>query len=249
MTRSLVWDQVDAARSGIVPGTFDAGFGFAAYERWMEGVAPILFASDEGVTFSCGADGCERVLEEREVTEGEASRLLETALPDARWNGTLELRSADSLPPRLAAGYAALAKGIFGSPESLAAARTLLGLADADEQAVRSAWNNLRAFGWQARIYGRPIGQVADELAAIASRSLPLREERQLLDGLAQLWMVRMVPRDALLSKWKATRVPTPEEQAVELYGEGAVIPYDELAGEPPAGSTSVMRLDQLRQA
>ena len=111
------------------------------------------------------------------------------------------------------------------------------------EDSVAAAWHDLRELGWGARPYGRPIGQLADELANIAAARLEDRKERQLLDGLAQLWTVHMVPRDSLLHNWSKQRTPTREERAIELYGEGAVIPYDELGGEPPAGKTSVMRV------
>lgn len=243
MIRTLVWDQVDSSRCGLAEGTFLKGFGFKAYERWLEGIRPIVFTSDDGLTFSTGSDTMGRLMEERDLSPAEALRTASMAFPQARWTGQLELACADALPPRLACGYAAFAKGLFASPDSIEAASKLLDLASIDEDSVAAAWHDLRELGWGARPYGRPIGQLADELANIAAAQLEDRKERQLLDGLAQLWTVHMVPRDSLLHNWSKQRTPTREERAIELYGEGAVIPYDELGGEPPAGKTSVMRV------
>ena len=243
MVRSLVWSQLDAERCGTVPQTFDPDFGFASYEHWVEGIRPILFVSDDGLTFSTGSNTCARVMEERDLSVSEAQNLLLPVLPDTRWNGRLEVCSADSLPPRLAVAFALLVKGITASSKPREAAGKLLGMADMTVDAIERAWHDLREQGWDARIYGRPISQIANELVSIASSELGSREERRALDTLGQLWEVHSVPRDILLSRWERTYVPSRDEEAVELYGEGAVIPYDQLAGDPPAGQTAVMHI------
>lgn len=245
MARQLVWEAVDLTRCGTVPGSLGSRFGFAAYERWVEGIRPILFASDDGVVFSCGTDTCEQVMCERELSVSEAGHLLSMAFPHVRWDGALELRVADALPPRMAIAYLALVRGLLASDLTRRALADLLMPGATDEDSVADAWRDLRASGWDAHAYGRPVAQIADELSAIASRGLEEREERRLLEPLTQLWDVRMVPRDLLERSWDKAQGRTSEELAVELYGEGAVIPYDELAGDPPAGSTSVMHFDR----
>lgn len=241
MARSLVWDQLDVSRCGLVPTTFDDGFGFTAYERWLERVRPICFTSDAGVTFSTGLDSCEKLMEERELSLGEAQRLLEVALPHARWDTQLTLMCADALPPRLVGGYLALIKGLTANDETRGAAEALLDMGTITDVAVAAAWHELYLRGWDARVYGRPIAQIAHELANYAASGLDLRAERDMLESLTQLWEVRLVPRDLLLRTWERNLAPSPDKEAIELYGEGAVIPYDELLEEPPAGQTSVM--------
>ena len=248
MARALVFERVDHTRCGVVDGTFFEWFDAQAYECWLEGIAPIYFTSTDGVCFSTETDPLERVLEERELTLDEACDLLTHVFPWARWDGSLDLLAADSLQPRQAAGYAALVKGLILSPEGRCAAEAFLGVDKLTDLDVTQAFTELRRRAWDARVYGRPITQLAHELAAIASRNLARREERNLLDGLAQLWDVGMVPRDALVMGWERTRPLSREEEAALLWGEGAVIPYEQLEGEPPAGSTSVMSLEQLRQ-
>lgn len=243
MVRSLVWDQLDANRCGLVAGTFGPHFGYQAYERWIEGVRPIVFTSDSGVTFSCGSDTFERVMEERDLSGDEIARLLSAVYPDVRWDGHLTLCMADSLSIRLVAGYLALIKGITGNDSARAAALELMGVEGINDSMVSQAWHSLREQGWQARIYGKPAAQIAHELVSIASRNLEDTAERRMLEALAQLWEIRLVPRDLLIKNWERSLEPTPEQEAIELYGEGAVIPYDDLVGEPPAGQTSVMHI------
>lgn len=248
MARSLVWSQTDPSRFGLVGSTFHDRFGYEAYERWAEGVAPVFFASEGGICFSTGTDSLQRIMEERDLTRGEAQRLLTHVLPWARWDGALTLLAADALGTRQAGGYAVLLKGLLGSEEGRGEAARLLDLDSIDDDAVIQAFSDLRSKGWDARIYRRPIVQVAHELSAIARRNLEDLAERRLLDELSQLWEVGMVPRDTLLHSWSRNHPLSPEEEAAQLWGEGAVIAYDDLQGDPPAGSTAVMRLNQLKQ-
>ncbi len=247
MARALVAEHVDPRRCGFAEPMLRPSAGIETYERWLEGLRPIVLTSADGVTFSTGTDTLEQVMCERELTPQEARQLAAMAWPWVGICGQLELSCADSLPPRLALSYAALVKGIMASATTRAAAAQLVGLQDLDAEAITQAWQVLRNEGWNARVYGRPIGQIADELVALAARGLDDPHERRQLDALGQLWEVRCVPRDLLLSTWERHRPRTREEEAAERWGAGAVIPYDELQGDPPAGSTAVMRLDKLR--
>lgn len=248
MARTHLVEQADRTRTGVVSAMLKPSASIETYERWLEGVRPVCFTTDEGVTFSTGTDTLELVMQERDLSPTEAERLAMMAWPWVRLNGRLELAVADALPPRLAGAYAALIKGLMASSDARESAAALVGLDQLDGEAVEAAWQQLRAQGWNARIYGRPARQVADELIALATRNLPDASERRLLEALTQLWEIRCVPRDLLASKQAPHHPRTRDEEAAERWGAGAVIPYDELQGEPPAGSTAVMRLDKLVQ-
>ena len=248
MARSLAWDHLDPTRCGMPEDTFGQGFGFDSYERWLEGIRPIYFQNASGVTFSTGDDDCRRLMEERELGESEARVLLRRACTWARWDGALELAAADALGPRQAGAYAALVRGLLEGSQGRTRTGALIGADSLGSTDVTAAWQALRAEGWEARAYGRPAWQLAHELVSIACSCLDDPAERRLVDQLAQLWDVRMVPRDALLGAWRRNRPRSREEEAARRWGAGAVIPYDELQGEPPAGSTAVMSLDRLRQ-
>ena len=243
MARSLVVQGSDPARCGIVTAAMHKDFDVQSYERWLEELRPIVFTSDGGVTFSCGTSTLRRLMEEREISPYEAERLLAMAWPWVRWSRRLELCCADALPPRLAGAYAALVKGLVTSDTSRAAAAQLLHLDELSEEDVADAWQQLSANGWQAIVYGRPAGMLIDELDTLARHNLTDPTERRRLDALTQLWEVRCVPRDLLSRVRQAPKPRTREQEVIERYGEGALIPYDDLQGEPPAGATGVLHL------
>jgi glutamate--cysteine ligase len=198
MVRSRIWEQVDPARCGTVPHTFDEGFGFEAYAAWLENVCPILFTDARGNTTPTPDATEGDIMCGRDLAPAEVTHMLSMVFPDTRWKGFSEIRVADSLPPRLAAGYTALIKGIFYDDVAFAATRDLL--AGADETTVARAWKALQEDGWDAAVYGRPMGELTDELVSIARGGLEgpagLPGETGLLEGIASLWGERRVPRD-----------------------------------------------------
>lgn len=240
LLRPLLWSQVDPARTGIAPGAFDGSFGFATYEQGLEKLRPICFTTDEGITFSTGSGSCADLMGERKLSGAETLRLMDVPLYDVRWHGTLELRVVDSLPPRLAVAFAAMVKGLLANDETLLATRKLLAVGFSGEDAIEQAWTALRTSGWEAEVYGRHATQLIHELAAVASRGLADAEERRILDALSQLWEVCVTPRDTLVLNWKRDSGITADEKAIELYGEGAVKPFDVPDDSPaPAGETA----------
>lgn len=198
MAHAIMWDEVDPARCGIVPGTFDSDFTFDTYLRWLEGTQTILFSSDGGTTVSTGKATTRSLMEERVLSKSEASQLLRTVHPHARLlAGCVELTQADSMRPRMAAGYASFIKGLFCNNHSLSAALSLL--TPASDWDVRKATDALIHFGWDAEVYGQNVGILVDKLMRISRSSLTDKTELQLLNVLNELWEVRMVPRDAFV--------------------------------------------------
>lgn len=195
MTRSLVWEEVDPKRCGVIPGTFDGRFTFETYVSWLEGLEPILFTDSLGTTTSTGSQTVGDVLRSRALSGSEIVRLYDMALPDVRLRGYIELRQADAMRPRYAAAYAAFLKGIFYNDESFSAARELVGrVSESDVERAKTA---LRLSGWNASVYGRPAADLVEKLLRISRAGLADPKERRILDELATLWDVRMVPADA----------------------------------------------------
>lgn len=197
MVRTLVWDEVDPQRCGIVPGTFDQSFSFEAYVRWLEGVRPILFTDSTGVTTSTGRNTERDILSSRALASSEILHLFSMVFPDVRFKNYIELRSADALRPRYAVAYAGFIKGIFYSDESFARACSLIG--SINEKSVVEAKQSLREKGWDATVYGRKITDLVALLLRIARAGLTDPQERGIMDELGTLWDVRMVPRDGYI--------------------------------------------------
>lgn len=195
MTRSIIWQEVDPTRCGVVPGTLSPTFMLEHYLDWLEGIQPVLFVDAMGTTTSTGKQVLREVLEERVLSGNEALGVLENVYPFSRIGHELELLQADSLRPRFAAGYAAFVKGILCTKLSLGATRSIIGnLRDED---VEIATHELRMHGWDARVYGRPVTDLIGDLLQIARAALDDAEERRLMNELAELWEYNMVPRDA----------------------------------------------------
>lgn len=195
MVRSRIWASVDDERCGVVPGTFEEGFGPEAYVRWLMGVQPILFTDDAGLTISTSSATTADILAMRELSQGELLHLLSMVFPTVRLKGFLEIRDADSMPPHLAAGFAAFIKGIFYDEDAFARATELVvdGRVDGD---IDEAMATLRESGWDARVYGLPVTTLVARLVQLAENGLHDQAERRIFHGLSSLWQARLTPRD-----------------------------------------------------
>lgn len=99
MVRSLIWEEVDPSRSGVVPGTFDRDMSFDRYIEWLMGTQPIAMTDAMGTTTSSGKKTVREVLSERVLSGSEALRLFDTVYPSVRLGKDMELLQADSLRP------------------------------------------------------------------------------------------------------------------------------------------------------
>ena len=205
MTRSLIWDEVDATRCGVVPHIFDEGPVEEHIAQWLEDIQPMFLEDANGTIRPTAKSTLRTIMHERAIDAGEAQNALDTAFPNvALHKGSLELTQADSLRPTMAAGYAAFIKGIFASDFSVGAVEAALGMVD--EQDVIDAGQLLRKEGWNATVYNQSIGTLVDQLLQIVRTQLDPQEQR-LLNNIAEQWEVHMVPRDAFVHQAiKATR-------------------------------------------
>lgn len=195
MAHARIWEGVDPTRCGIVPGTFDKDFGAERYVDWLCGVKPILFTNEGGASSSTGDKTEADVMSERLLTKHELQHMTSMVFPECRLKGFAELRTTDSMEPRMSAALAAFVKGLFYDPKvgDEAAALILPGIGEED---VRSAWEELKAKGWEATVYGRPVTKLVDELVGLSQRGLAADEDLTLLEPLTSLWALRRVPRD-----------------------------------------------------
>lgn len=195
MARSRVWNHVDPARCAVVPGTFDDGFSAEAYVEWVMGVPAVLFTTDDGDTFSTGSATGRDVMAVRDLSESELKRLLTIVFPTVRLNGQLQIRDADSMPPRLAAAFAAFIKGIFCDERTFRRAYDLLARGRTDRE-VAHAYQLLRSDGWNAEVYGIPVSTLVQRLVQLAENGLSDPRERTVFHALSSLWQAHLVPKD-----------------------------------------------------
>lgn len=198
MVRSTMWSEVDPTRCGIVPNTFSSDFSFDAYLDWLEGIQPIMITNDDGNVVSTGKSTTRTIFEQRILSPTEIAGILHSVYPAARFlEGVIELPKADAMRPRMAAGYLAFVKGLFGNDYAVDASLSLFGNVSDDD--VKNAELALRKDGWDAVIYSQPVSQLVDSLLDVARSSLTSATEKRILNNIAELWEVRMVPRDAFV--------------------------------------------------
>ena len=198
MVRSVMWEDFDRTRCGMVPGTFDSNFTFETYLNWVESKQPILFEADDGTVLSTGKVVLSDFMRTRRLSRNEAAHLLHNVYPFARLTEhTLQISQADSLRPRMAAGYLTFLKGLLRNERSVAMALSAIGsIREAD---VADAMRSLRKFGWGATVYGQPVTTLVDKLVYLSRSSLVDPADLRILSGITELWEVRMVPRDAFV--------------------------------------------------
>ncbi len=171
--RLHIWHHMDPDRCGLLPWIFDPDFGYRRYVEWALDV-PMFFVMRDGqyrdathLTFrQFMRDG----LGESRASVVDFDRHLTTLFPDVRLKQVIEVRGADAVPPGLTCSLPALWKGLLYDANALAAAWDLVSHTHpAEREAARA---DVARRGLAADFAGRPVLEVARELASIAGEGL-----------------------------------------------------------------------------
>jgi glutamate--cysteine ligase len=179
-TRSDIWRDTDADRTGMLPFAFESGFGFERYVDWALDV-PMYFVKRgdtyhdvTGTTFRRFLDGgLARELPGVVPAIGDWANHLGTLFPEARLKRYIEQRGADAGPRDMMLALPAFWVGLLYEP----------GILDQVGQMMRS-WSvddlvRLRADvprgGLKARLGRRPLAEIARDAVALAREGLARR--------------------------------------------------------------------------
>jgi glutamate--cysteine ligase len=204
MARTVIWDDVDAARSMTAPGTFDADFGFDSYASAIL-QAPAIFTMERDETgkgrgVNQNGRSFAEVFDGVELRREDIEHILSLFFFDVRFKTYVEIRVADSLPLPYALAFTAFIKGIFYNKEALAALdATIIRLGRDGNAAIAHAKTALRQQGYHALVYGREAGEWLDELVRMAWSSLG-EDGRRYLVPLVELIASRTTLADAALA-------------------------------------------------
>lgn len=218
--RQQVWRDTDPDRCGILPFVFEPDFGYRRYAEWALDV-PMFFVVREGRYRPARGATFRRFLEEG--FEGERPTLLDwdrhltTLFPEVRMKQFIEVRGADAVPPGLICALPALWKGILYDAEARAAAWALvrdLDLAARDEAVVDVARRGLAA-----RVGGRPVKALAEELLRISAEGLRRighgqgveADERSFLEPVASRLEAGRSPGEEVLALWEQAGPGAPD--------------------------------------
>lgn len=181
--RTRIWQDVDTDRCGVPPRLMDPDFGFDAYADTVL-TRPMVVSCKGGHCKGVGRKTAPEIYGAR-LDRCEIEHILSMFFFDARVNGGIEIRGADCMPPKFILAYAQLVRSIFGSQAALQnVLRHYPGVTTVD---IANAKLAVCKDGFNAWVYGKPIGGELAWLLMQARSRTPSQEERALLDPISRL--------------------------------------------------------------
>jgi glutamate--cysteine ligase len=215
--RGEIWSRTDADRCGLIEQLLKPGAGFADYVDYALDV-PLYFLQREGrfhdmtgqrFTFRRYLESGYRTFR---ATLADWDLHLSTLFPEVRLRPQVEVRTADSLPPRMAASVAGLVKGLLYDEGALRSVERLLGDLGGEQfrQLYRASWKS----GLRTPFRDGSLRELAAELLDEARRSLQRQFRQQLsdadeshfLDPLDELVRQGTTLAERLLAGWQGGR-------------------------------------------
>jgi len=170
--RMHAWTDTDPDRCGMLPIAFESDFGYRRYVDWALDV-PMFFLVRDGRMESAYDMTFRQFLENgrrgERATLADFDRHLTTLFPEVRVKQFIEVRGADAVPSGLTCSLPALWKGILYDATARAAAANIVDATQAEREAASDA---VARRGLAARYAGRPVLDLARELAEIARGGL-----------------------------------------------------------------------------
>ena len=228
--RAHIWQNLDEARTGMLPFAFEDGFG---YERWVDYVldVPMYFVYRDGKYINALGQSFRDFLKGRlPALPGEIPTLsdwadhMTTVFPEARVKKFIEMRGADGGPWRRLCALPALWVGLLYDQTALDAASDLIRGWDAEtrEGLRRAAARD----ALQGQAGGVKLHDLAREVLAIAEHGLKARafpgagglvpDETHFLNALKESVDSGQVPADELLAKYHGEW----QGDLTRIYGE-----------------------------
>ncbi|MEM9579853.1 MAG: glutamate--cysteine ligase [Pseudomonadota bacterium] len=214
--RGHIWNNLDDARTGMLPFVFDEGFGFEAWVQYVLDV-PMYFVYRDGVYIDAlGMSFRDFLKGELPALPGETPTLsdwadhLTTVFPEARVKKFIEMRGADGGPWRRLCALPAFWVGLTYDQTALDAAWDLVKGWDAEiREGLRvGAYTD----GLQAQVGDVNMHALAREVLQIAEAGLKARampgagglvpDETHFLNALKESVESGQAPADELLEKF-----------------------------------------------
>ncbi|MBQ2063828.1 MAG: glutamate-cysteine ligase [Firmicutes bacterium] len=187
LRRTEIWDNVDPARSGIVPHLFDGNdaegnypaYGFSDYADYIMNMPPIFIPEDGKDVYTAGQSTAE-IFADRTFDKAMVEHLISMVFPDVRLKTYVEIRGADSTEPARAYAYAALVKGTLYNAEFIGHAMDFMEKTNLTASDIKASEASLMENGWDGYIYGIPAKEAARTILQYAEAHLPAEETHYL---------------------------------------------------------------------
>lgn len=188
LLRIQQWDDIDPARTGFVPHSFDADFGYDKMADVIYNTPLILFA-DNGETTGVGSKTArdlvaEGIINENDLEPDREKRIIEHIMSMGffhfRVKNYIEIRIADAVPRGKALGYIALIKGIIYSDSAVTLLSKELEYIQ-DAASIQDVVERIERDGFDAVAYnGKTAREWAEHLIGVASGHLDEEEKEYL---------------------------------------------------------------------
>lgn len=190
--RLKIWENTDSDRSGIVKGSLKDSFGYAAFADYILD-NPLIFKNDGKEDVSVGDRTFADEFDPDTDSDDFIYHAVSIVFPDVRAKKYIEFRVMDSVPIALAAGCAALLRGILYDKDNLKYLAKRYG--GVTEKALHRVRHEALHDGYKTKYLDTNIRKLAKELLRLAEKGLK-DEERELLVPLHIYVDKSMAPRD-----------------------------------------------------
>lgn len=177
--RATVWLDVDNDRAGLLPFAWKDDATFRDYVQWALDVPMFIVKHGAEVKRATHltfrrfmAEGFDGV----PATESDWETHVNTLFPEARLKRTIEVRGADSVPLRYAAGLPALWLAALYDDEALSAVEARC--VSLGHDAWAAARPRIAYEGLRAKVANTTVGEVAREVLAVCAKALAKRAKR-----------------------------------------------------------------------
>ncbi len=224
-TRREIWSRTDPQRTGLIHALFEPEAGFETYIDYALDI-PMYFIFRDGnyldltgnpFTFRHFlAEGFEGF----QPTFHDWALHLSTLFPETRLRPQIEIRSLDSLPPRISLSFAALCKGILYDRE--AREQTWKLLRNQDREAREELLQTASRLGLKAPFENRTLQSLALEVLELAREGLKRQnklneageDETVFLEKIEEIARTGVTLAEKLLKDWQGTH----EEKTALLH-------------------------------
>lgn len=176
--RSLIWENTDKQRSGIVTNTLNKEFGYKDYAEYILSVPPILIIK-EGEFIGTDDKIVEDLMKEYIFSEEEIQHIMTMVFPDVRAKNMIEIRVGDSLPYPYNFAYITLIKGLFYN-ETVVEYLYNLSLRLQEDQISR-VMDDIREKGFNTSIACKKVSDLISILFDLAKTGLSEEEKEKLI--------------------------------------------------------------------
>jgi glutamate--cysteine ligase len=215
-TRREIWAHTDPRRAGLIHALFEPGAGFATYVDYALDVPMyFIFRDHRYLDFTQKPFTFRRYLEEgwegQRATIHDWALHLSTLFPETRLRPQIEIRSFDSLPPRISLSFAALCKGLLYDREAREQAWALL--RQQDRAGREDLLEKASRLGLKAPFENRTLRELALEILELARTGLKRQgqlnaegeDETVFLDKIEDIARSGETLAERLLKKWRGS--------------------------------------------